>query len=128
MQITGCHSENLKNYYSQLATNYPNEGVKAQTYLSLISGLEAVSDRRHIYCLTSVDRLCFLSEDNYETNWWVIAEVLQSGHFSIEYLMPENTSPWKNAYVRGEARNLEEAISMIMVAINNSEGWQNHLA
>jgi hypothetical protein len=37
--------------------------------------------------------------------------------------MPERIAPWPQAYVKGEARSEDEAVRMIEVAMDKSEGW-----
>jgi hypothetical protein len=41
----------------------------------------------------------------------------------VEYLMPERSAPWPHAYVKGEARSEDDAVRMIEIAMDQSEGW-----
>ena len=37
--------------------------------------------------------------------------------------MPPKQAPWANAYIRGETHSLDEAVTMILAAMEKSEGW-----
>jgi hypothetical protein len=37
--------------------------------------------------------------------------------------MPEKSAPWPGAYVKGEGRSLDDALKMVVIAMEKSEGW-----
>jgi hypothetical protein len=77
--------------------------------------------------LTSLYRLCLLAEDTWKSPWFVIVSALDRQNYIVEYLMPEAIAPWPHAYVRGEPRSEEEAVKLILTAMEKSEGWNHRL-
>jgi hypothetical protein len=59
----------------------------------------------------------------YTSPWFVIISALDKRNYSVEYLMPERVAPWSQAYVRGEARSEDDAVQMVVTAMEKSEGW-----
>jgi hypothetical protein len=91
--------------------------------LALIARLRALPDERCVWGLTSLQRLCLLAHDTYKSPWFVIVVAVSDRYF-IEYLMPAAVAPWPEARVQGEAGSEDEAIRMILIAMERSEGWQ----
>lgn len=91
--------------------------------LALIARLRSSPDDRRAYGLTSHAHLCLLAEDSYRSPWFVVITALDENNFIVEYRMPAHIAPWPNANVRGEARSVDEAVRMVLIAIEKSEGW-----
>jgi hypothetical protein len=125
MILEGCSdqkSRSLEAFYTKIASDYiSNEGGLAM--LELIAALRSHSDPRQAWGLTSHYRLCLLARDTYTSPWYVIIGALDRRNFFVEYLMPERSSPWPGAHVKGEARALEDAVKMVLTAMDLSEGW-----
>jgi hypothetical protein len=92
--------------------------------LSLIGRLRAFPDERQVFGLTSHLRLCLLADDTWKSPWYVIVSALDSRNYTVEYLMPQPVAPWPQAYVRGEARSEDDAVKMVLTAMEKSEGWK----
>ena len=119
MHLTRCQdqkSQTLDEFYSMIG---------CKTMLDLLERLRGLPNERRVYGLTSVDRLCLLAEDTSASIWYVIISALDEGEwrYFVEYLMPQHSAPWPVAMVRGEARNEDDAVQMIITAMENSEGW-----
>lgn len=127
MQLTRCQDQKRKTLEEFYTSTDPvcQEGCKAM--LDLIARLRALPDERLVYGLTSLYRLCLLAEDTWKSPWFVIISALDKRNYHVEYLMPERAAPWPRAYVRGEARSEDEALQMIMTAMEKSEGWRQKL-
>jgi hypothetical protein len=91
--------------------------------LALIAGLRAVPDERRLWGLTSHERLCLLSENTSRSPWYVIFVALDTDNVSVEYLMPSEDAPWPDAYVRGHASSVDDAVRMILIGMDRSGGW-----
>jgi hypothetical protein len=91
--------------------------------LALIDRLRALPNDRRVFGLTSHLRLCLLAEDTYRSPWFVIISALDSRNYFVEYLMPAHVAPWPHAYVKGEPRSEDDAVRMIEIAMDKSEGW-----
>jgi len=127
MHLTGCQDQKkqpLDEFYTEVAQcEKPDSRENGRVMLSLIARLRALPDERRAFGLTSHLRLCLLAEDSWKSPGYVIVSALDSRNYTIEYLMPQATAPWSQAYVRGEARSEDEAVKMIVTAMEKSEGW-----
>jgi hypothetical protein len=127
MYLTRCQdqpSKTLDEFYTDVSQHdHPVDREGGKVMLDLIARLRALPDERRVYGLTSRYRLCLLAEDTSRSSWFVIISALEKRNYSVEYLMPERVAPWPHAYVRGEAGSEEEAVQMIMTAMEKSEGW-----
>lgn len=90
--------------------------------LDLFAALRSCSDPRHLWGLTSLAELVLLSSE--ASPWYVKVFAPNYGGYRIEYLMPEAIAPWPQAWVRGEASSVDEAVSMLRVAMDRSGGWE----
>jgi hypothetical protein len=117
-------SKSLDAFYAEMAAgrdSVSHEGGLAM--LDMLAALRSRADRRCVWGLTSHYRLCLLSKDAYTSPWYVIVSALDRRNYFIEYLMPEGSAPWAGAYVKGEGRSLEVALSMVVIAMDRSGGW-----
>ena len=127
MHLTRCKDQKhatLDEFYGETAA--PREPVtrkRGEIMLDWIARLRALPDDRYVYGLTSHDRLCLLSQDTYTSPWFVIILVLDDKNHYVEYLMPEHEDLWPNNYVRGEARSADDAVQMVVTAMEKSGGW-----
>lgn len=121
MQILGCQCEDLVDSYRQYGTDIADSQSKAM--LDLLELLKLHESDYVVYALTSHRKLCLLSEDHYDATWWVTVSPEPLGSYRVEYLMESSIAPWPGAYITGEARELDQAIQMVLVAIKRSGGW-----
>ncbi len=98
--------------------------VGGQVMLGLISRLRALPSATEVYGLTSLHRLCFLAEDTWKSPWYVIVAAFDPRNYFIEYLVPEHSAPWPEAYMKGVAHSEDEAVEMIVTAMEKSEAWK----
>ena len=91
--------------------------------LDLISRLRRLPDPDRAWGLTSHDRLCLLASDTFASPWYVSVAAISRTSYWIEYLMPESLAAWPGARVHGEAHSEDEAVQMVMTAIDRSGGW-----
>ena len=119
-------SKTLDEFYQEIAAQEQasgSEGGKAM--LELIARLRTLPDQRRIWGLTSHHRLCLLARNTAASPWYVIVAALDPMKYFIEYLMPPAIAPWPTAYVRGEADSEEEAVKMVITAMEMSNGWSD---
>ena len=132
MHLTRCHdqkSKTLDEFFDDVNKQDhvgSREGGKAM--LDLMVRLRALPGSCQVYGLTSHHRLCLLAADSYKSPWFVIIAALDKRNYFVEYLMPDNVAPWPHAYVRGEARSEDDAIQMIVIVMEKSEGWKERPA
>ncbi|HEX5222244.1 MAG TPA: hypothetical protein VFZ59_22005 [Verrucomicrobiae bacterium] len=127
MRITRCKDQKnatLEDFYGEAAASLePVTRKSGEAMLDWIARLRALPNEKNVYGLTSLYRLCLLSEDTYTSPWFVIISASDERNYYVEYLMPEHQSPWPNAYVRGEARSADEAVQMVVTAMEKCGGW-----
>ena len=127
MEIIRCQDQGhqtLEEFYTQVGqgdNHVSREGGKAM--LGLIARMRALPGGFKVYGLTSHHRLCLLAADTYQSPRFVVVSALDPRNYSVEYLMPAQSAPWPGAYVRGEAHSEDEALEMIVTAMERSEGW-----
>jgi hypothetical protein len=92
--------------------------------LRLIDRLEVLPDERRVYGMTSHFSLCLLAEHDYLSPTFVVITPSVLQRYDIEYLMPERLAPWPHAYVKGVASSVDEAVEMVLIAMEKSEGWR----
>ena len=127
MQLERCKdqaSRTLEQFYSSMIPEVP-PAIRAgpEAMLDLIARLRATPRELTIWGLTSHMRLCLLAENTAASPWYVIVSALDHENYYVEYLMPPELAPWPGARVQGEARSIEQAMQMIMIAMDNCRGW-----
>jgi len=126
MMLTRCTdqgTETLDAAYEVWARRGTAVGTDGQAMLDLFTALRTSSDARRAWGLTSHAELVLLSSDASSSPWYVKVFAHNYGGYRIEYLMPEAIAPWPGAWVRGEASTVDEAVSMLGVAMDRSGGW-----
>lgn len=130
MPIKRCSDQNpisLEAFYQGLidtSTNHYKEVGKRM--IDIVKVINQTFKETMLWGLTSHARLVIQSEDSWESAWYVIISSIGMEEYYIEYLMPEDKSPWKNAMVRAQAQNLEEAKRLLIIAMNESEEWKGN--
>ena len=127
MQLERCGAQRsgaLDEYYAKLTTHDTEvDRSCGATMLDLIGRLRGLDKPNRAWGLTSVHRLCLLAQDDWKSPWYVIVSALDRRNYWIEYLLPQDLAPWPDSYVRREARSEDEALHMIVAAIEKSGGW-----
>jgi hypothetical protein len=127
MNLTRCKDQTratLDEFYGRARnSDEPVSRKGGQAMLDLIARLRAWPDDRNVFGLTSLNRLCLLSQDTYTSPWFVIVCAVDAQNYYIDYLMPEREAPWPHARVQGEARSVDDAVRMIITAMEKSGGW-----
>lgn len=70
---------------------------------------------------------CTDQSTSLDVFWYVRFITLDHHNYWIEYLMPSAVAPWPNAHVRGKARSEDEAIQMILTAMDRCGGWSTEV-
>lgn len=120
---TDQKSKTLIEFYTDFK-NESNSFLKGSGTLMLnwIDRINSEFKETEIWGLTSHHHLILQNENDYTSKIYVI---LTTGidEYHIEYLIPKESEPWENAYVKGVAKSLDEAIIMLKIAMRNCKGW-----
>jgi len=115
----------LDEFYAEIArSDNPIDRDSGTAMLDLLARLRELPDERRVYGLTSHYRLCLLAADR--SPWFVIVSALDKGNYFIEYRMAESAALGPHASVKGKAHSESEAVRMILMAMEKSEGWPNN--
>jgi hypothetical protein len=127
MQLERCSDQKTRSldaFYGEISrSDHQVSAEIGRTMIELIAALRSNPDPRQAWGLTSHYSLSLRSKDTYTSPSFVIVSVLNQKNYFIEYRIPDSGAPWPGAYMKGEAHSLEDAIRMILIAMNNSEGW-----
>ena len=80
-----------------------------------------------VYALTSVDRVCLLSQDDYSSPWWIIITPLEEEQYKIECQIPVELRPWRQARIDSEVSSASRASNVILRALKYCRGWDRSI-
>jgi len=130
MPIKRCSEQKnitLEDFYKELIEEsngaYPMICERMIAFLQMVNKL---FQKTTLWTHTSHARLVLHNNDSITSNDFVIISNASLEEYYFEYLLPANKSPWDNAMVRGEAKNLEEAKKYLLIAMRESEGWTDN--
>ena len=118
-------NKTLIEFYNEL-TSLDHTNVESFIGRSMLSFIEMVNQtfkETELFGLTSHYRLILKAKDLPGGDWLVTISCYGTKEFEINYLMPDDISPWKFARVHGLASNLEIAKKYLIIAMTNSRGW-----
>lgn len=126
-QLEGASGQTLEETYLELAQDYPCMADFSDAMLTLLTRLQSLPDSREFVALTSHHALCFICGDSPGDFWHHLVRIGGSNKssYSISCRMPDRIAPWQEARVEGMADSVDQAISMILKAIDYSEGWSS---
>ena len=77
-----------------------------------------------VYALSSMDRLCLLSQNYWDTPWWVLVECTSREGYKITADIPTELTPWSGAQYFGERECPELAAEDAVKAMLATRGWE----
>ncbi len=116
-------SKTLIEFYTEIKNESNTFSKGAGTLmLNWIDRINSEFKETEIWGLTSHNHLILQTENDYTSESYVI---LTTGmdEYHIEYLIPKESEPWKNAYAKGATKSLDEAMLMLKTAMRNCKGW-----
>lgn len=99
----------------------------AESMLSLLGALASADFEHTIFALTSVDRVCFLSQDDYSSPWWIIVTPRHFEEYKIECRIPTESRPWRSATLLSNECSASDACSTIVAALEYCGGWDDSI-
>lgn len=122
------NNKTLEEFYQEL-TSENSTVVDKQIGIAMLTFIATINQtftETTLYGLTSHYRLVIQKTDNWKDEWYVTVYSIGDGKFQFEYKMPEQLSPWKYATVRGQANTINEAMEYLIIAMKESEGWDDN--
>jgi hypothetical protein len=128
MPIIRCKDQKrgtLEEFYSEWASEKNQVSADlGKSMLSIIDLVNSMFIETKIYGLTSHAHLLFLSQDRSDSDRFVTV-IANGQEYYIEYLIPEDKQPRKDATVKGATKSLDEFKDYIIIAMNESQGWKD---
>ena len=90
--------------------------------INWIKEIDSEFKTTEIWGLASHDHLILQNKNDYTSPNYVVL-IARYDEYHLEYLIPESSQPWENAYVKGATKSLEEAMKMLKTAMRESRGW-----
>lgn len=121
MRLHRCTDQgiSLEQFYEEVAAHdHPVNKAIGAGMLALIGRLRALEHSRQAWGLTSHYHLVLLAKDTYRSPWYVTICVAGENRFEIVVRPREGDGD------RLEAGSLDEAVSVIVDAMDRSGGWE----
>lgn len=129
MPVVRCSDQphqSLREHYNPKGETNERVILSHQLMISLIDKLDEIFKDTIVFGLTSHYHLNLLAYDSFQTDWFVTFIAGSDGEVYVECLLPRNKQPWPFAKVTGQAETPEEGIKYILLAMKESEGWQDN--
>ncbi|GAB3514112.1 hypothetical protein [Emticicia fontis] len=78
-----------------------------------------------LYGLTSFNTLNILKTDDWKSEWFISVHGVGNDKFEFEYFIPETQRHWKNSTIKAYADSIEEAKELLLIAMHQSESWDD---
>lgn len=79
-----------------------------------------------LYVSTSHQRLCFHEAGEKELNWVIIVAYSLIDTCNVSFKVPEDKSPWKDAWTNGECTSLDTVIQYFLIAMKETGYWNEN--
>lgn len=121
--------QTLEDFYKEFIPKPEDAFGDAGTpMLEVLEFLNVCFKNTVIYGLTSHSHL-LLFNNNKSEDYYVSLVGYKSKYYNefiIEYLLPSDKSPWKDAVVKGGTAELEDFKKMIIISMTESGGWKDN--
>lgn len=91
--------------------------------LVLLKELNDIFKETVIWGLTSHFHLLLMNVDYPGAKHYVRITSGGLGEYYLEYAIPVDQQPWPDAFVKGEAKSLEQAVNYVLIGLRESRGW-----
>lgn len=118
-------SETLQEFYQRDSWQPPLNEVSIRM-LEFISRIDELFPDTVIFASTSHQRLCVHEAGEEELFWVLIVAYSPLGEYYIRYKVPDERSPWENAWMSGEFKTLELAIHNFLKAMRETQSWNGN--
>ena len=118
-------TESLESFYKRAEWTGATK-IIANKMLELINIINEIFVDTYLIASTSHQRLCIQQDDDEKLSWLIIISNSASDEFHIQYKMPQNKSPWKNAWITGTAKDINEAKIYLIRAMKETGNWKNN--
>ncbi len=123
MDLRLCLKEGARPLEDRFECFASRERERGQPHLrELILALREPPFDRTVYALSSMDRLCLLSQNYWDTPWWVRVSC-RPGGFRVSAYIPTDLEPWNGAEYVGTENDPGLAAHFVVQALEATRGW-----
>lgn len=117
----------LEEIYQELTTEKHSAHftMVGKSMLPLLELINQTFTDTTLYGLTSHYNLIILKTDSWKCANLVSIECNGDDTFEIRYPMPERLSHWLDADISGQANTVEQALDYLIIAMTESQGWED---
>ena len=118
----------LEEIYQELTTEKHSAHftMVGKSMLSLLELINQTFTDTTLYGLTSHYTLKILKTNSWKCANRVSIECNGDDTFEIRYPMPERLSHWLDADISGQANTVEQALDYLIIAMTESQGWEDN--
>lgn len=116
--------ESLIDFYHLDEWTGPFE-ISASKMLDVISWLNTQFKQTELIGTTSHQRLVIHASDD-DSEWSIIISNSGLQEYYIQYKVPNDQSPWENAWIHGTAKDFNEITQYILIAMEKCGSWQGN--
>lgn len=81
-----------------------------------------------VYALSSMDRLVLLSQDYWDTPWWILVTYSDFMGLNLVCHIPRKILPWKGATYSCDRDSPEQMVEVVLKALKICRGWDTGFA
>ena len=121
-------SKSLEEFYTSFA-EHQNE-IFAKGAIQMIEFIKAINDtfvETQLWAHTSHSRLGIQAKDDEFLTNVIYVSNIGIDEFYFEFKLPKSKEPWENAWVKGKANSIEEAIKFLLISMEETEEWKDNL-
>ena len=115
--------QTLEEFYKEWASS--DNSISSDLGKAMLRVIEKINQtfvETTIFGGTSHAHLLLFATENNDADWYV-AIIANSDEYHIEYRMPKDKQPWKDATVKGATKSLSEFIDYVIIAMTESGAW-----
>ena len=98
----------------------------ARRMIEVVNWLNRTFKQTELIGSTSHQRLAIHASNDDDADWAVIISNWGLEEYYVEYKMPENQSPWKDAWVHGTATGFDELTQYLVIAMKATKNWKGN--
>lgn len=94
--------------------------------LEFISSINVLFPDTVLFASTSHQRLCIHAAGEKELLWVLIVVYSPIQEYQISFKVPDEISPWKDAWKSGECETLDTAVEYFLKAMKETRLWEGN--
>lgn len=118
--------QSLEEFYNEWASS--DNTISSELGKSMLRVIEKINQafvETTIFGSTSHAHLLLFTTETNDADWYV-AIIANAEEYYIEYRMPKDEQPWKDATVKGATKFPDEFMNYVIIAMTKSGAWADN--